>query len=60
MDIGTKIFYWERQGIEHTCGIHTLNCILQGPYFDKESFKKKAEELHKMHQEIEADFTEVS
>ena len=39
--------YWERQRRKHTCGIHTLNSLLQGPYFNKKRFRSYAEELNK-------------
>lgn len=53
------IFYWERQGTEHTCGIHTLNCILQGPYITKLKFEQKARELHEEQKLISPDLDEV-
>jgi hypothetical protein len=57
--VENRVFYWERQGQEHTCGIHTLNSILQGPYFNRQSFKAKAEDLHRQHSAIEEDAKNV-
>ncbi len=36
MKSAEKVVYWERQesGIM-TCGLHCLNTLLQGPYFDE-------------------------
>jgi hypothetical protein len=27
--------YWEKQGVSKLCGLHTINCILQGPFYDE-------------------------
>ena len=54
------VFYWERQGKEHTCGIHTINCILQGPLINKETFEMKARQLLEEQKKISPDLDEVS
>ena len=54
-----NVYYWERQGKEHTCGIHTINCILQGPYITKQIFEMKAKELLEEQKKISADLDEV-
>lgn len=28
--------YWEKQGKTKLCGLHCINCLLQGPYYNKE------------------------
>lgn len=53
------LYYWERQGKEHTCGIHTLNAILQGPFFDKNRFKESAKRLLDKQIELSEDLKEV-
>jgi hypothetical protein len=46
--------YWEKQGLSKLCGLHTINCILQGPFYDevalidlKSNFKVKLAEIAK-------------
>jgi hypothetical protein len=55
----SMVFYWERQGREHTCGIHTINCILQGPYITKDIFHAKALEVKQEQLKIAPDLDEV-
>ena len=56
----SQLFYWERQGKEHTCGIHTVNSILQGPYITKQIFISKAHELKQEQLNISEDLIEVT
>ncbi|OMJ94816.1 hypothetical protein SteCoe_2002 [Stentor coeruleus] len=51
-------YYWERQGKEHTCGIHTLNAILQGPFYDKTRFRESAKKLLDKQLELSDDLKE--
>lgn len=51
--------YWERQGTEHTCGIHTLNSLLQGPHFTKELLTAYAKDLQRMQLSLSLDLSEV-
>ena len=53
------MIYWERQGVEHTCGIHTLNCLLQRPQYDKVSFAKEAKLLLEEQKQLSSDLDEV-
>jgi hypothetical protein len=55
-----QLYYWERQGKEHTCGIHTVNSILQGPYITKQIFMSKANELKQEQLKISEDLVEVT
>lgn len=27
--------YWEQQGVDMLCGVHTINSLLQGPFFNE-------------------------
>lgn len=27
--------YWERQGSDKLCGVHALNSLLQGPFYNE-------------------------
>jgi ataxin-3 len=29
-----KVIYFEKQSTDRLCGVHCLNALLQGPYFD--------------------------
>ncbi len=39
--------YWEKQGVDALCGVHTLNSLLQGPYFNEVELAEMALELDK-------------
>ena len=30
-----KQVYWEKQGVDMLCGVHTINSLLQGPFFNE-------------------------
>ena len=30
-----KYIYFEKQGADMMCGVHCINALLQGPYFDE-------------------------
>jgi len=30
----TKNIYWEKQGVDMLCGVHSINSLLQGKFFD--------------------------
>ncbi len=30
-----KLVYFEKQGADMMCGVHCINALLQGPYFDE-------------------------
>ena len=34
MNKETAKIYWEKQGVDMLCGVHTINSLLQGPFFD--------------------------
>lgn len=42
----TKI-YWEKQGADRLCGVHSINCLLQGPFFNEVDLAHLALELDK-------------
>ena len=52
--------YWERQGSEHTCGIHTLNSLLQGPIFTRDLFHTYAKRLLDMQISLSPELNEVN
>ena len=34
-DSAASFVYWEKQGSDRLCGVHCLNSLLQGPFFDE-------------------------
>lgn len=47
-----KYVYWEQQGKDRLCGLHTLNSLLQGPIFNESSLFSIAQELDRQEKEI--------
>ena len=45
VDHGKKVVYFEKQGNDMLCGLHTVNAILQGPYFDEVSLSQVAQKI---------------
>ena len=45
-DLAYKV-YWEKQGMDSLCGVHCINSLLQGPFFDEISLSHIALELDK-------------
>jgi ataxin-3 len=39
--------YWERQGSDRLCGVHCINSLLQGPFFDEIQLAQIAQDLDK-------------
>jgi Ataxin-3 len=37
-----KYIYFEKQGADMMCGVHCINALLQGPYFDEVSMSQIA------------------
>ena len=37
--------YWEKQGVDELCGVHTVNSLLQGPFFNEITLANIALEL---------------
>jgi ataxin-3 len=37
-----KYIYFEKQGADMMCGVHCINSLLQGPYFDEVSMSQIA------------------
>ncbi|CAD8164247.1 unnamed protein product [Paramecium octaurelia] len=46
-----QLIYWEKQGYDQLCGVHCINSLLQGPYFNEVDLGTIAQELDK--QEID-------
>ncbi|CAD8155914.1 unnamed protein product [Paramecium pentaurelia] len=46
-----QLIYWEKQGYDQLCGVHCINSLLQGPYFNEVDLATIAQELDR--QEIE-------
>ena len=44
--------YWESQGQDKLCGVHCINTLLQGPYFDEFKLAKIAQVLDAQEKEI--------
>jgi len=40
-----KKIYWEKQGVDMLCGVHTINSLLQGPFFNEITLANIALEL---------------
>ena len=30
-----QLIYWEKQGSDKLCGVHCINSLLQGPFFNE-------------------------
>lgn len=39
--------YWEKQGADRLCGVHCVNCLLQGPFYNEVDLAQMALELDK-------------
>ncbi len=50
-----KYVYFEKQGRDMMCGVHCINSLLQGPYFDEVSMSSIALGLDKKEKEIMAE-----
>lgn len=37
--------YWERQGAGRLCGVHCINALLQGPFYDHAALESIALDL---------------
>ena len=35
MKTQTTYVYWEKQGTDRLCGVHCINSLLQGPFYDE-------------------------
>jgi ataxin-3 len=47
-----KYIYFEKQGGDMMCGVHTLNALMQGPLFDEFKMAKIGLALDKEEQEL--------
>lgn len=45
VDQGKKVVYFEKQGNDMLCGLHTINAVLQGPFFDEVSLSTVAQKI---------------
>ena len=41
MKTQTTFIYWEKQGTDRLCGVHCINSLLQGPFYDEVKFYLK-------------------
>ena len=48
----TSRVYFEKQGRDNLCGLHCLNSLLQGPFFDEISLSQIAQALDKEEAEL--------
>ncbi|KAF7457444.1 josephin protein [Cryptosporidium felis] len=46
------IVYWEKQGNDRMCALHSLNSLLQGPYFDEFQLSRVAREIDDMERRL--------
>jgi ataxin-3 len=51
-EIKRKFIYFEKQSNDRLCGVHCLNMLLQGPYFDPFSLGEIAQGLDRLEQEL--------
>ena len=47
-----KFVYFEKQLNSKLCGLHSLNSLLQAPYFDEITLSEIAQELDKLEQNL--------
>ena len=47
--------YWEKQGKNRLCGLHCINSLLQGPYFDRTSLQDIALTLDSQEKQLLSD-----
>ena len=50
-----KFIYFEKQGADMMCGVHCINALLQGPYFDEVSMSNIALSLDAKEQKLMAE-----
>jgi ataxin-3 len=50
-----KPIYFEKQGQDMLCGVHCINALLQGPYFDEVTMSQIAIELDQKERELMAE-----
>ncbi|TNV78717.1 hypothetical protein FGO68_gene7487 [Halteria grandinella] len=50
-----KIIYFEKQGADMMCGVHCINALLQGPYFDEVTMSQIALNLDQRERDIMAE-----
>eukprot|EP01071_Lankesteria_metandrocarpae_P012489 Lankesteria_metandrocarpae@DN596_c0_g1_i1.p1 len=46
------LVFWEKQGADRMCGLHCLNALLQGPYFDESDLSDVALKLDALEQSL--------
>ena len=49
-----KRVYWEKQGQDKLCGVHCINSLLQGPYFNEIALSEIALELDSTEKQLMA------
>jgi ataxin-3 len=47
-----KLIYFEKQSNDRLCGVHCLNSLLQGPYFDPVTLSEIGLRLDQMENEL--------
>jgi ataxin-3 len=47
-----KKVYFERQAYDKLCGVHCLNSLMQGPYFNPFSLSEIAQKLDEMEKQL--------
>ncbi|KAL4478050.1 hypothetical protein ABPG72_013489 [Tetrahymena utriculariae] len=48
------LIYWEKQGLDQLCGVHCINSLLQGPFFNEIELASIARELDDMEKQLMA------
>jgi len=54
-----KLVYFEKQKNDRLCGLHTLNSLLQGPFYDVGQLTEIGLNLNEMERQIMGSFTNV-
>lgn len=47
-----QFIYFEKQGRDMMCGVHCINSLLQGPYFDEVTMSKIALQLDEKERQL--------
>ncbi|EDK31541.1 josephin protein (macronuclear) [Tetrahymena thermophila SB210] len=48
------LIYWEKQGLDQLCGVHCINSLLQGPFFNEIELASIARELDDLEKQLMA------
>ena len=55
LDFPRKVVYFEKQYNDRLCGLHCINSLLQGPYFDAVSLAEITQKLDELEKQLYAE-----